>query len=361
MPEESTGPTLTQVAYIARQSIKFGGILLVVFIVGRTFLSAFSAYWTATHPPAPPPPTVGFGVLPALRFPVSATSERPTSYTLETATGTLPSFSDRAKVYLMLKSTPSLLDDEHAKQVAAAFDFVFAPEILSATQYRFLKTSPLEATLTINIVNNRFSLTTDYLSRPELLANSEVPDKIKAVSAVKSALSSANLLESDVATASGETIFMKAIGNDLTPALSFSDADYIQVDLKRDPIDGQYEGFTSNGEDGVIHAVVSGAFSGKNSIVELMNQYQAIDYTQVQTYPLRTTQQAWQILQSGEGYIAQKGENDTAVIRSVQLGYYESDEEQDYYQPIYVFEGDGGFIGFVSAIDPKYLQPVVSN
>lgn len=356
MAQENSGPNLTQVSYVARQAIKFGGIFLVVFIVGRTFLTAFSNYWIASHPPAPPPPTVGFGILPALRFPVQEDDQKPTSYTLETASGTLPSFSDRAKVFLMLKSTPSLLDDEHAKQIAAAFDFVFAPEIISSTQYRFLKTTPLESTFTIDIISSKFELKTNYLSRPELLSASDVPDKIKAVSAVKSALSSADLLESDISTVSGETIFMKAIGSELTPALSFSDADYIQVDINRNPIDGQYKGYSSAGEQGIIHAVITGAFSGKNGIVELINQYQSIDYTQVQTYPLRTTQQAWQILQSGEGFIAQKGDSETAVIRSVTLGYYESDQEQDYYQPVYVFVGDGGFLGYVPALDSKYVQ-----
>jgi hypothetical protein len=62
-------------------------------------------------------------------------------------------------------------------------------------------------------------------------------------------------------------------------------------------------------------------------------------------------------MQAGEGYIVDKGENDRAVVRTVKLGYYDDFEEQEYLQPVYIFEGDGGFIGYVSALDPKFQQP----
>src|SRR5690349_7238581 len=137
MPAETTSPTLTTFTYLGRQGLKFGGILLVALIVGRTFLTAFTAYWKATHPAPPPPPTVGFGLLPAIRFPDQPLESRPKSYTLETATGRFPDFGDRAKVFFMPLNSPSLLDDERAKATAARFGFVFEPERLSARTYQF--------------------------------------------------------------------------------------------------------------------------------------------------------------------------------------------------------------------------------
>jgi hypothetical protein len=86
------------------------------------------------------------------------------------------------------------------------------------------------------------------------------------------------------------------------------------------------------------------------------NNYHAVDYDQVHTYPLRDVQSAWRTLQAGEGYVAQRGLNDMAIVRQVYLGYYDDFEEQSYLQPVYVFEGDGGFLGYVPAIDPRYLQ-----
>ena len=45
-----------------------------------------------------------------------------------------------------------------------------------------------------------------------------------------------------------------------------------------------------------------------------------------------------------------------AVVRNVSLAYYDSVIPQNYLQPIYVFEGDGNFIGYVSAIDLFWVE-----
>lgn len=350
----STGPTLTDMTYIGRQVVKFGLIALVVLIVGRTLLSAFLTYWTAVNPPPPPPPTVGFGLLPPLEFPAANGSV--SSYRLETSSGGLPSFGDRAKVFFMPPSSLGLLSDQRVKQIAAEYDFVFSPEILNSTTYRWTKTQPLESILEVDLNDLNFSLTTDYLSRPELVTNTSPPDAFDAANRVKTMIRAAGLLPADVGTASAETIYLKALGGELETAVSFSDADYVQVDLNRTPIDGIYRMFTPGGYTGTIQGIVSGAFGGNDSIVQLNYFYHPVDYSEVHTYPLRSTDTAWRLLQSGEGYIADPGDTTTAVIRNVYLGYFDSFEEQLYLQPIYVFEGDGGFLGYVSALDPEYVQ-----
>lgn len=353
---DSTSITLTQATHLGRLTVKYGAIALVLMMVGRIFLGAVIAYWKAANPPPPPPPTVGFGILPPLSFPTQDETETVTSYVLETPTGTTPNFGDRAKVFLMIRSTPSLLADQEARQVAAKYDFLFEPEVLSSETYRWSKTQPLSSQLELDIVTKDFSFTTEYVSRPELFSKPDLPDDFAAVQIVKNFLSRADLLPNDVATAAGEVVYLKALGGELSPAVSFSDADFIQVDLNRTPIDNQYRMFGAEGLKGTIHAVVSGSLGKDGSIVALDFTYQPIDYSEVHTYPLRTSQQAWQVLKAGEGYVADRGETDQAIIRKVSLGYYESPEEQDYLQPIYVFEGDGGFLAYVPAIDSKYLQ-----
>ncbi len=349
------GLTLTDVTRIGRQAVKVTGILLVVLIVGRTFWGAFAAYWRATHPEPPPPPTVGFGRLPQLSFPLKDASEKPTNITLETATGTLPDFGDRAKVFFMPQSSLSLLADERAKQVAASQGFVFQPEILGTTAYRWNKSQPLESTLELDIQTLELEFTTNFLSRPDLLGQSQLPDEFQAVSNVKSFLSASDLLAPDLATASGEVVYLKALGGDLVEAVSLSDADYLEVDLNRTPVDGTYRMYTPEGLTGIVHAIVSGAFNGKDSVVQLEYRYQSLDRQQVHTYPIRTSQDAWQVLRSGEGYVADKGLDDAAVIRRVSLGYYDDYQEQSYLQPIYVFEGDNGFLGYVPAVSAEYI------
>ncbi len=353
----STGPTLTNITYGGRIMVKYGAIALIVLMVGRVTLNAFVSFWNATHPEPPPPPTVGFGILPELTFPEEDDADAPTSFTLETPTGTLPEFGDRAKVYFMPKSTPSLLADQRAKSIAATFGYVFEPTILSTERYRFKKLQPIESVFELDTRTLHFSISTDFLSRPELLKEKNIPNNFQAVDVVKSFLKSAELLPSDVATASGEVVYLKSLGGDLAPAVSLSDADFIQVDLNRSPLDSQFRMYTDKGYTGIISAIITGGLQGPNSIVSLDYNYNQVDYTQVHTYPLRSTRTAWQLLQSGEGYVVNSGNTDGAVIRSVSLGYYDSAEEQEYLQPIYVFENAYSWIlYFISALDSNFVQ-----
>ena len=357
MAEEAIGPNLTNVTYMGRQTVKFGLIFLVVLMVGRITVNGIVAYWKAMHPEPPPPPTVGFGTLPGISFPSQSDTDKPISYKLETATGTFADFGDRAKVYFMPRATASLLADQNAKALAAKLDYVFEPEVIGGELYRWNKSRPLLSNLEMNIRTNSFSLTSNYLSLPELLVKKQVPSGFDAISRVKNFLDRAELLGSDVATASGEIVYLKSLGGELAPAVSQSDADFIQVDINRNPIDGVYRMYTPEGYTGTITAIITGGFEGRESIVELNYNYHDVDYDQVHTYPLRTSQSAWQLLQAGEGYIAQKGSQDAAVIRSVSLGYFDSFEEQEYLQPIFVFENpETGFLGFVPALDPKFIQ-----
>ncbi len=350
----STGPTLTDVTYVGRNVVKFGAIILVSLIVGRTLLTAFTNYWKATHPPPPPPPTVGFGILPPLVFPESQAG--PAQYTLETATGTLPNFGDRAKVFFMPKATLSLLSDDRVKEIASGYGFVFSPQVLDTTTYRWSKSKPLESTLEINSKTLQLKLQTDFLSRPELLSANNLPDGTVALNRVKQMLKAADLMGEDLATASGEVVYLKALGGELQEAVSFSDADFIAVDLNRTPIDDKWRMYTPKGLVGTIHGIVSGGLSGPDAVVNLEYNYHPVDYSQVHTYPLRTTDSAWRLLQSGEGFIADPGIAENVVIRNVFLGYYDAFDEQQYLQPIYVFEGDQGFLGYVPALDPEYVQ-----
>ena len=75
----SSGPNLTSANYVGRLFVKYGLAFLVFLMVGRVLLNAFVTYWKATHPAPPPPPTVGFGVLPNIKFPSQTESDKPQS------------------------------------------------------------------------------------------------------------------------------------------------------------------------------------------------------------------------------------------------------------------------------------------
>lgn len=352
---KKSGMTLTQFTYYGRLTVKYGLIALVVMMVGRVSVNTFAAVWRALNPPPPPPPTVGFGSLPSIRFPDRADITEPDTYVLETPNASFPVFSDRAKVFFMPQSSLGLLNDQQARSIAQVYGYVFEPEILSSRIYRWTKSQPINSTLQIDIQSLTFTLTTDYLSRPELLSSPNLPDNFAAVDTVKDFLDR-TVSAPDMATASGEIVYKKNVANELDDAVSLSDADYIQVDLNRTPVDDLYRMYTPEGYKGTVHAIITGALQGQNRIVHLENNYHQVDYSQVHTYPLRAARDAWQIMRSGEGYVASFDGEGQAVIRSVSLGYYDDFEEQSYLQPVYVFEGDDEFVGYVSAIDPTYIQ-----
>ena len=355
----TTGPNLTYVSMLARKAVKFGSIGLVTLIVGRVVLTTAIAWWKAVNPPPPPPPTVGFGILPPLAFPPQEADEKPLSYKLETPNGTTPFFSDRAKVFLIQHPAANLLADENAKQLAQKYGYVFEPDKLPKNIYRWNKSEPLKAKFEFNIVSQQFEQSTDYLSHPELLTGNSLPTSFDAVKQVKDFLKKGALLGSDMATASGEVVYLKALGDELAPAVSPSDADFMQVDLNRTPIDMQYRMYTPNGFEGIVTAILSGALKNLDNIVYIKSGYNTVDYTQVHTYPLRSSAEAWQLLKAGEGYIASPGESENVTIREITLGYFDTAEPQDYLQPVYVFYNpEDGFMGFVPALDPQFIQVI---
>ncbi len=355
MPEKAQPLTLTKVTKFGRSFIKYGTITLVVLMIIPTTLSAIVAIAKMLNPPPPPAPTVGFGKIPGPSFPTQTATHKPKSYTLETPTGDLPQFGDRSFVYLLKKNTANLLDNENAKKIAAMYTFTTEPEQLNGKTYRWTKLQPLRTTFDLDIIDHNFSYETDYLSHPELILETTLPSDFDAVQQVKSFLQVGGLLPNDMASSSASIHYLKAIGGALKPALSVSDADFVSVSINRYPINNSFQFYTPDGNTGIIQALLTGGKTSE-SLVSIKRSYFPADYDQEETYPLRTTANAWNTLQAGEGYIAQKGTDERAVIRSVELGYYDSFEFQNYLQPIYVFKGDGGFIGYVPAISPEYLS-----
>lgn len=354
--QNSSGPNLTNVNYIGRLFVKYGLAFLVFLMVGRVLLNAFVTYWKATHPEPPPAPTVGFGILPNLTFPPQTEEEKPQSYSLEMAYG-IQEINDRAKVLLITKSTANLLADEKVKELAATYGFIFTPEVISDQNYRFTKNSPLDMSFEISAVDFTFSLKSNFLSRPDLLTSGgKLPEEFEAVEQVKKFVASADLLGSDMATASGKVTFLKSIGGELKSAYSLSEADFLQVDINRNPIDQVYKVYTSDGDKGIISAKLTAAFGSNNAVVEMDYFYRQVDYLNFETYPLRTAKSAWNLVQSGDAYVINGKGLKQAVVREVELAYYDSFDEQKYLQPIYVFKGDNNFMAFVPAVSASYLS-----
>lgn len=347
--------TLTQVASFSRKGIIIGGITFAVLIVGRFSLTSFANFWTATHPAPPPPPTVGFNLLPQISFPKSVGT--PTSYKLEVTPDVLIPQSDRAPVFFMPAQRASLLSLDRAKREAANLGFILEPQQITTSLYRWTRSQPLPATLDYNIKNGTFNMALNWQSDPNFLQTKNLPTEDEAINQTRSALSSSGILSDDIATSAGKITYLKAAVNGYAPTVSFSESDFLQVDIFRDQIGGKYPVVTDEPGHGTVRAIVTGNGDAALKFALIDYKYLPIDYEHFETYPIISPQQAFDLLKSGKGYTAFMPTNQTDItIRSIRIGMYDSFTQQDYLQPIYILEGDGGYVGYVSAVIPTWIQ-----
>ena len=73
------------------------------------------------------------------------------------------------------------------------------------------------------------------------------------------------------------------------------------------------------------------------------------------TYPIKTSNLAFEELKKNKAYIASSPQNGKISIKNITLGYYIGEKEQDYLVPIIVFEGNG-FEAFVSAVTDEWTN-----
>lgn len=348
---------LTETAATMRKVILVSGVTIVTLIIGRVFFESAVQYWKATHPEPPPPPTVGFGILPKIEFPL--TQNAPTTYTLQAPNAQLKPVSDRVTVFFEPSKRASLLAVDKATKQANTLGFLFDPEHITSEQYRWRRTQPLPAVLDYNIVNGTFMLRVDWQSNPAFLQGNKLPNEDTAIDLAKQTIASVGLLPKDMATGSAKVSYLKSSGTSYANTVSFSEADFLQVDLFRTPVYSQYSILTERPNKGTIRAIISGNSDRAQQIVALEYNYLPVDYTTLHTYPLLTPSAAFTLLSQGKGYAANTSQDQQSVIiRNIYLAYYDSgNKPQSYLQPIYVFEGDGGYVGYVPAIDPKWLSP----
>lgn len=346
-----TNLTLSDVAFYGRQAVKLGVVFLIIFTVGRAFLGSAVQLYRRLNPPPAPPPTRGFGLLPRPAFPNQLSGDKPTQYRLETVGQQLTNFGDQAPVFFMPAAQPSLIAFDRAKEKAAALSFQLAPEQVSSTLYRWRRSNPIPATLEIDVVFGLVNLKVDWPSAPALLEKKLIPTPQSLTSETRTVLRNIQIDNQDIATASPQITYLRALAGEVRPVSSVSEADFVRVDVYRATPTGRPT-ITHRKDHGVIQIMFSGSRDEGERILSLESAYTPVDFTVFETYPLQSIVTAWQQLQAGQGFVTDKGTEATAVVRSAYLAYYEPAVPQNYFQPVYVFEGDNGFQAIVPAVDP---------
>ena len=324
-----------------------GAILSIIIIVRGVF-----ALKEIISPTPPPPPTVSFGRLPKIAFPRSVTEKR-LKYSVNTLSGSLPVFSDRAAVNKMTGYAPNILDVDNANRKARAIGFSRNGTKLSDANYRWTEASALQKELTMNIITSDFVMSSLFLQNPGVISAGNVGNEYGAAGVAEAFLGTMGTFPSDIDKTKTTTIKYSISNGSLVPATSLSNTQVIGVyfyqnDVNSLPI------YYPNGGTSTIFLLVAGG-NRQPEVVAVDFSHQGILEHQA-TYPIKTAQEALDELKEGRGYIARYDVSLSDIqIKDVFLGYFRSVEKQEYLLPIIIFEGEG-FYAYVSAVRDEWLD-----
>lgn len=349
--------SLTETAYYTRRTVNWAILGVIAYILLRIFWSIFVVVFFAIFPPKATPPNHAFGKLPAIKF--AATIASPSAqltYELETIQGSVPTASESATVYFMPKAAPNLLALSKSQDFATRLEFDPTPIQESKNIYRFNDALLPLRRLRYDILSSNFIVRYAFEKDPSIFTEKNLPLPDAAKIEATNLLESYDLSNSDLSEGNTTVTFWRLSGDQLVATTSLSQADAVRVDFFRKMI-GDTQVFTAMPDEAPVSIIFSGSANSKKHVLQFAYTFWPIDYQTTATYGLKPSAQAWQELQSGKGYIARYPKvGNTAVVRSVYLGYFDSFEPQTYIQPIFVFEGDDGFLAYVPAVAAPWTE-----
>ncbi len=349
--------TLTEISVMSRKLIFWiiGVVALLIFL--RILFAVFVNYYKATHPRKTPPPNMLFGKLPNPKFPNTMVTSSGYSFVLQTIEGKPPDATMAAKVYFMPKKLPSLLAPQKAREVAKKFNFTADPQVLTSTQYRFTD-SETDRVLDLDIVNLNFQYTYNYSTNQEIFQKT-VTDNADQIIGQLQSFSSGQIdpiFFNDQANVT--YLLYESSTKSFNPVTKRVNANSSRIDLFRNNVDG-YALLPPGFSKSYTYALTSSSSDMMKKYLKISYFFWPISFDNFGTYPLRTATQAWEEFNSGNGVIAQLGENQKnkpIIVRKIYLAYYDSGLSENYLEPIFVFEGDNNFAGYVPAISVDWLE-----
>jgi len=356
---------LSELAEFTRTILKWLSLGLIVLVSLFIFIKIVYFAWNSLNPPLPPKPEEKFGKLPPIFTQGIAASLAEIRVTLDTIEGVLPKTPTTLPVYKIVSPNPNLLALDAAKKLASSFGFSDEPTSVSSTDFQWTDSKNAARSLVINIVSGNFNLNYDYQKDHSILNSPLKEDQISAANYFKNILKSRGLLPKDLEDGSFLTTPLKISTTTFIGVSSLSEANAIKVDLYRAPVIIGRESnqiLSTDPSNALVNAIIVSDPQGKKVIFRINYIYWNIDKNIFSTYPIKTSQQAWEEFRSGGSLKIQvPNEQLTQVsVRQISLGYFDDPKEQKYLQPIFIFEGETT-VSNGAVTDFKTILPAVGT
>lgn len=352
-----TMATLTETAYYSRNIIKWSVIALIGFTILRILFGAALDALKKAFPTPPLRPNNLFGKLPKIEFPQTASPSGQLTFTLQTISGKVPEASEAARVYFMPKNRINLLSLSKAQKFVGKLGFTETPKQLDETRYRWMDLKNPLRSIDVDIVSEHFNLQYAFIHDLALFNERSLPSSTQAVIEGYTFLQSLGLANIDLNTNLAKVTYLKLVGDQLETTSSQSQANSVKVHFFRSTYDGLPVVNDSPNEANVAITLSSNKQTDKR-ILTASYAYWPLDTQTIGAYKLKTSQQAWNELVNGNAYLASLPKQPVTqiAITNIYLAYYDSKKPQLFLQPVFVFEGENNFVGYIPAIDLQWIQ-----
>ena len=271
-------------------------------------------------------------------------------FTLDTIEGSPVTATETARVFFLPQFNPRFGYREKIYLIARSFGF--DTEVIKHKLVDKLATfSDEEKTLSIDISNFNFKF--DRKVDNELFSSSQltIPSKTEIENKAIDFLKKIGRYPDELGKGTTKIIYLK---------YNPGNQNFINVDLRNQAQLVEIDFYRPNVDDFSI--VTPKFFNSQNYVIMLFegSDYKVIksqiaffekSEEQIGVYPIKTGEEAWSELNNGNGFVVAGTQGQkNIVIKSMKLGYFDPDIYQNYLQPVYVFLGEGNFVGYVPAV-----------
>lgn len=369
---------LVTVSAVVKKAIIYLIAFIFIYTIGLLSLPKIKEAILVIFPPKNPP-NPKYGKLVQLDFKTVDTLTKKPNYELNTKTGKLPgNFPDRMTIY-KFKPTPfSYNAGKDAQEHAAILGFTdddntsgFQTDVYEWRHHEYSNE------LKIDIGNRKLSLNTYLAGKSDYFPKASITKKIAISKATELLTNIGRFTDEQYKKGTQVAYLGKFDGRNVVETELHSEAQIARVDFFRNA--GEYKIMPPNPKIGLIHMFVAIPKEEASPLrfPKIESAIWEIDPISDATYPIKTVAEAWKELLNGEAYITNVTPKDKSpfdeynpvaidkvLINDIYLAYYDSDNLQEYMQPIYVFEGNytpqrgasGDITLYVQAIHPDYIQ-----